>query len=153
MSVIGKFTSPKGKSAFTIAALGFSVIPFLRGGTGIVFGARNVPKDGSVVNETVDSEYRFTHAMWFAAAPALWWIVRDAERRSDVMIGVAGAIALGGIGRSVAWRVSGRPDHVFVTAIPLEVIGVPALALWNHAIASKAKAAMAQTLADQARSN
>lgn len=141
MTMIESMVGKSGRKAFKATALGFAVIPLLRGGSGVLFGARNVPDDASIVNETVDSEYRFAHALWFAAAPALWWVTRDVDRRVDVMTGIAAAIALGGVGRSIAWTASGRPDHVFVTAIPLEVIGLPALAWWHRLLAQEACAA------------
>jgi hypothetical protein len=42
---------------------------------------------------------------------------------------------IGGPARVVSWRTTGRPHPVFIAAIALEFVGVPAVMVWQSRVA------------------
>jgi len=104
----------------------------------MVVGLRSLPGDRSRVEPSLDNEYRYTHAIWFAAAPAIWSTPPRVERQGAVLRAVTGTVFLGGLARSLSWWRTGRPHPVFVGATALE-LGIPALALWQHRVATRAR--------------
>jgi Domain of unknown function (DUF4345) len=51
---------------------------------------------------------------------------------------VTGVVFIGGIARLISWRKTGRPHPIFVPAIVLELVGMPAIAAWQCHVASLA---------------
>jgi hypothetical protein len=127
-----------GRRGLQIVLGTLSAIPFASGLGGVFVGPRALPGDNTPVTANVDSEYRYAHALWFAAAPILWATLPRVERETTRLRVLSGAIVLGGLGRVAAWRSTGRPAPVLVGATALELIGVPALMAWQHRVATLA---------------
>jgi hypothetical protein len=127
-----------GRRGLQIAVGTLAAFPFASGLAGMLAGPRSLPGSHGPVSATVDSEYRYTHAMYFAAAPVLWATVPRVERHTTALRAVAGGIFLGGLVRLLSWRSVGRPHPAIVGAAALEVLGVPALLAWQHRVATLA---------------
>ena len=69
-----------GRRALQITLGVLSAIPFASGLAGMLGGPAALPGERSTVGPTVDNEYRFAHAFWFAAAPAIWSVLPRVER-------------------------------------------------------------------------
>ena len=53
---------------------------------------------------------------------------------------VCGTVFLGGVARLLSWRATGRPHPIFVAAIGLELLGMPALVAWQAMVETRSKA-------------
>jgi len=102
-------------------------------------GPATLPGASSKVTATLDGEYRFVNAFWFVSAPLLWMALPQLEKKSQIIRIVLGTAFLGGLVRLISWRREGRPHGIFIAAIALELIGMPALAIWHARVASIAQ--------------
>ncbi|HEY5196112.1 MAG TPA: DUF4345 domain-containing protein [Solirubrobacteraceae bacterium] len=123
----------------TLATL--ALIPFGFGSAGMLVGPRNLPGNQIRVDASFDSEYRFVHAFWFAAAPVIWSSLPRLEQDPIALRAVLGTVVLGGFARLMSWRQTGRPRPVFVGGIALELVIVPALWIWKDRVVRAARAA------------
>ena len=126
-----------GRRALQITLGTLACIPFASGLAGMLVGPRSLPGDRSRVEPSLDNEYRYAHAIWFAVAPVLWSTLPQIERQGPALRGITATVFLGGLARSLSWRRTGRPHPVFLGATALE-LGIPALALWQHRVAKRA---------------
>jgi uncharacterized protein DUF4345 len=126
-----------GRRALQITLGTLACIPFASGLAGMLVGPRSLPGDRSRVEPSLDNEYRYAHAIWFAAAPVIWSALPQVERQAPVLRAVCSAVTLGGLARVLSWRTSGRPHPVLVGATALE-LGIPALLLWQRRVAERA---------------
>jgi hypothetical protein len=114
-------------------------IPFVTGLVGMIMGPATLPGGESDVTPTLDSEYRFVMASWFAVAPVIWSTLPRIEEKTSTFRLVMGVVFVGGVARLISWRKAGRPHPIFIPAIALELIGMPAIAAWQSHIAASAK--------------
>lgn len=136
----GQGGSPDGgRKRLQLIYGGLSAIPFLSGLAGMVFGPRALPGERSSWDATADNHYRFISAVWFATAPAVWSALPGIEHRTAFFRRLTAVIFVGGLARVNSWRATGRPHPVFVAAIGLEVLGLPALKVWQSRVARRAR--------------
>lgn len=128
-----------GRRALQVTLGVLSVIPFLSGLTGMLVGPKALPGARDQVEPTIDSEYRFVSAFWFASAPIIWSTIPRIEQQTGLVRGVTAVVFGGGLARLLSWRATGRPHAVFIAAILLELIGIPAVLLWQSRVAGKAR--------------
>jgi hypothetical protein len=133
--MVVSMTSSSSRRALQIALGVLSAIPALSGGAGLLLGHRALPGPRtSVVEATLDSEYRVTNAFFLAAAPVVWASIPKVEEAATPLRVVAAAGFVGGIGRVLSWRKVGRPHPVYIAATVLELVGMPALVAWHEQV-------------------
>jgi uncharacterized protein DUF4345 len=124
------------------ATLGvLALIPFRYGLAGMLEGPRSIPGNRISVDASFDSEYRFVHAFWFAAAPVIWSTLSTVETDPPALEAAMATVVVGGIARLISWRQSGRPRPIFVGGIVLELAVVPALWRWKSRVVRAARPA------------
>lgn len=124
-----------GRRALQVTLGVLSVIPFLSGLVGMLVGPRALPGVTEALDATADSEYRFLSAFWFTTAPVIWSAIPHIEERTSLVRRLTAVVFAGGLARLVSWRVTGRPSPVFIAAIVLELVGIPAVMAWQSRIA------------------
>lgn len=101
----------------------------------MLVGSKTLPGDTSQLSATADSEYRFVNPFWFATAPVIWSAIPHIEQRTGLLRRLTAVVFVGGLARLVSWRTSGRPHTVFIAATLLELVGVPAVMVWQSHVA------------------
>lgn len=117
-----------------------AAVPLASGLYGMVGGAAAWPFSQPHVTATLDSEFRFTNAFWFAAGLVIYRIIPRIERDTALIRTVLGVVFLGGLARLPALVINGRPHPAFLGALALELIGVPVILLWQSRLARATRA-------------
>jgi len=104
----------------------------------MLVGPKALPGATGPLDPTADSEYRFVSAFWFFTAPVIWSAIPHIEQRTSLVRRLTAVVFAGGLARLVSWRTTGRPHAVFIAAIMLELVGIPAAMAWQSQVASPA---------------
>lgn len=83
---------------------------------------------------TNTSEYRFINTFWTAGGLGLLWSLGAPQERGSVTRTILATAGLGGGPRLLSWSKVGRPHPVFVGALGLELVGVPAILAWHRRV-------------------
>ncbi|WP_051515885.1 DUF4345 domain-containing protein [Candidatus Blastococcus massiliensis] len=132
-------SSDGGRRGLQITLAGLAAIPLASGLAGALLGPASLPGPAEAVSPNVESEYRYSHAIYAAAAPLIWSAVPQVERKGGLLRGVSAALFAGGVVRLLAWRRTGRPHPALVGATALELLGTPALVAWQHRVATRTR--------------
>lgn len=116
-----------------------AAIPFASGLNAIIGGPKSLPGQSGEVSATLDSEYRFVNTYWLAAAPLVWASLPRVERRTLPVQLVLGTAFAGGFARIISLRRTGRPHPTMLAALGVELGLVPALMVWQAAVARGAR--------------
>jgi len=120
-----------------------SLLPLVIGTLGLVHGASLLASTETVAPR-LDSQYRFMSAWDIGLAVIVWWIIPRVEHETHLFRIVSGAVCLGGVGRLVAWRVTGSPGWAFLAVMTIELL-VPLLIPWQAHLAREASGLSGKT--------
>ncbi|WP_104524290.1 DUF4345 domain-containing protein [Blastococcus atacamensis] len=134
-------TSDGGRRGLQITMGALAAIPLASGLTGALLGPASLDTTGRPAHPDVESEYRYTHAIYAAVAPLIWSALPRVEREGTLVRVVSGALFLGGAARLLAWRKAGQPHLALVGGAALELLGTPLLVAWQHRVATRAGSA------------
>lgn len=132
----------KSRRALQITLGVITAIPFASGLAAIIGGPESLPGRVGEVSATVDSEYRFVNAYWLAVAPIGWASMPYVERRTVLIQTLLGLAVAGGLARLLSLRAKGRPHPMMLGALGIELGVVPALMVWQAAVARAAAEAL-----------
>jgi hypothetical protein len=135
--------SSGGRRALQITLAVLAGLPFASGLAATLAGPASLPGEQGDIQATLDSEFRFTAAFWFAVAPLIWSCVPRVEHKTVTIRLVLSTVFVGGLARLLSWRDKGRPHPLFQAAIGLELVGMPVIAIWQARVAALAQRAAA----------
>jgi hypothetical protein len=113
-----------------------SLLPLIVGTLGFIDGAALLSSPDTVTPK-LDSQYRFMSAWDVGLAVIVWSIIPRIEYETGLFRIVSAAVFLGGVGRLLAWRVTGSPGGAFLAVMAIELL-VPLLVPWQANLARPA---------------
>jgi hypothetical protein len=116
-----------------------SLLPLAVGVLGFFYGAGLFLPEGAATPR-LDSQYRFMSAWDIALAVIVWWIIPRIEYETALFRIVSAAVFFGGVGRLMAWRITGSPGLAFLAVMVIELL-VPLLIPWQAWLARRVQAA------------
>jgi hypothetical protein len=121
------------RRALQITLLILSLIPFIFGLTGVIFGTGRF-LDASAVVPQLDSQFRYLSGWYLVLCFLVWWMVPTIERHGTLLRIIALALFIGGLARAVSWATVGQPPVFQIAAMILE-LSFPLLAVWQSRVA------------------
>jgi len=94
---------------------------------------------GIAPNALLDSNLRFFGGVWLGLGMALYWLIPNVERQTQLFRVLWGMIFLGGIGRLMSMVFLALPPLPFVGFTALEIIGAPLFIWWQARVARSAQ--------------
>jgi hypothetical protein len=128
------------KRALQMVIGALSLLPLTVGTLGFVQGAALL-SSGDAITPRLDSQYRFMSAWDIGLAVIIWWIIPRIEVETTLFRIVSAAVFLGGVGRLLAWTVSGSPGWAFLAVMAVELL-VPLLVPWQAYVARRARVSL-----------
>jgi hypothetical protein len=116
-----------------------SLLPLAVGILGFIYGAGLFLPEGTATPR-LDSQYRFMSAWDIGLAVIVWWIIPRIEYETALFRIVSAAVFFGGVGRLVAWHITGSPGVAFLAVMVIELL-VPLLVPWQARLARHLQAA------------
>ncbi|MHA7239176.1 DUF4345 domain-containing protein [Arthrobacter sp. TMS1-12-1] len=101
----------------------------------LILGTAGLPDtEGSPVNPTLESQFRFFSAMMVGVGAAFITIAIKFQWANMLWL-VCLMVFIGGIGRVLSWAFSGTPNYVMIVLMVVELAFPPALLVWHKYIA------------------
>jgi hypothetical protein len=122
------------KRALQVIVAVLSVLPLAVGALGFIFGAGLFLSAG-VATPKLDSQFRFLSAWDIGLTLIVWWIIPRIEYQTALFRIVCFAVFLGGVGRVIAWYLTGSPGAAFLTVTAIELL-IPLLIPWQAYVAN-----------------
>ena len=114
-------------------------VPLSAGAIGIVQGPamiRHIPQE-AVSGADLQSHFRYLSGLLFGLGVAFAATVPTIERRSEVFLGLCGAVVAGGLARLLSVFAAGPPTRVHQLALLMELVVVPLLLVWQRRISHR----------------
>ena len=111
-----------------------ALIPITVGAAGIwagpvSVGASDPPRD-------LDSHFRYLSGIFMALGFVFWSCVADIERKGALFRVACALVVTGGFARLLAYATQGPPSSFHVAGLVMELVVVPALAVWQMRVAT-----------------
>lgn len=116
-------------------------------GTAII---RHIPQ-AAATGADLQSHFRYLSGLLFGLGLAFAATVPNIERRSEVFLGLCGAVVAGGLARLLSLFAAGPPTIAHQLALLMELVVVPLLLVWQRRISRRfhAKAVLPTRVADE----
>jgi hypothetical protein len=128
------------KRGLQIALAILGVIPVV---TGIIsmFGLSDpvYASSGVPANALLDSNLRFFGGVWLGLGFALYWLIPNVDKQTQLFRVLWGMIFLGGIGRLLSMVFLALPPLPFIGFTALEIIGAPLFIWWQAQLVRRAQ--------------
>jgi hypothetical protein len=101
----------------------------------LILGTAGLPDtEGTPVNPTLESQFRFFSAMMVGVGAAFITIAIKFQWANMLWL-VCLMVFVGGIGRVLSWAFSGTPNYIMIVLMVVELAFPPALLVWHKYIA------------------
>ena len=111
------------------------IVPLSAGAVGIVQGPAMIPHISKAsAGADLQSHFRYLSGLLFGLGVAFAATVPSIERRSEVFLGLCGAVVAGGLARLLSVLTAGPPTTVHQLALVMELVVVPLLLVWQRRI-------------------
>lgn len=114
--------------------LGSGVVATVAGLDTAVRGVRSFAGVRAPGLPSVESETRFYGAVYLALGLSTVSLSRRADRDPAGVRALAGTVFLAGLARANAWRTSGAPHPLQRALLAVELVGPPALVVWQASL-------------------
>jgi hypothetical protein len=114
------------------------LVPIGAGLAGVLDGPRLFADDISGVTD-LDSQFRYLSGLLLAVGLFYAANVARIEKNTHNILLLTGIVVIGGLGRAAAALSRGLPSHGTAAALAMELVVVPAIALWQLRIARQAR--------------